>query len=66
MYIMKTTHVLLLCILLIGFSGCLNAEHDLSGYMENAAVSTRNVAFVTEVVDGGHDYNSWWGILDRR
>ena len=49
---MKLLNVLLLCIMLIGFSGCLNAESDVSEPVENTGVSTRTVALVTEVVDG--------------
>ena len=49
---MKSLYILLLCIALIGFSGCLNAESDVSESVENTVVSIRTVALVTEVVDG--------------
>ncbi len=49
---MKLLNVLLLCVVLIGFSGCLSAESDVSEPVENTVVSTRTVALVTEVVDG--------------
>lgn len=49
---MKLLYILLVCIALIGFSGCLNAESDVSEPVENTVVSTRTTALVTEVVDG--------------
>ena len=52
MGMMKTLYILSLCIMLIGLSGCLNAEYDVSEPVENTGVSTRTFALVTEVVDG--------------